>query len=79
MNSLSMKQTELNNLIHYFDIQDIEKIISFAKTNKIIPEKPYRRSLEGIWSDSNFDAIDLEKEIRQLRKRVTKNLDKLEL
>jgi hypothetical protein len=68
MNSLSIKQTELNNLIHYFDIQDIEKIISFAKSNKIIPEKSSRRSLEGIWSNLNFDGIDLENEIKQLRK-----------
>jgi len=78
MNSLSIKQTELNNLIMYFDIQDIEKILSYAKKNNIIHEKTLKNSLEGIWADSNFDDIDIESEIRLLRKDVTKNLDKIE-
>lgn len=79
MNTLSIKQVELYNLIHHINIQDIEKIVSFAKNNKIIIENNSRKSLAGIWSKLNFENIDLEQELKELRNKVTKNLDSIEL
>jgi hypothetical protein len=73
MNTLSLKQIELYNIIRNFDIQEIEKIISYAKVNTIISQKSTRKSLSGIWSNLGFENIDLDKEIRQLRSDVYNN------
>jgi hypothetical protein len=77
MNTLSLKQIELNNLIRHFDIQDIEKMVSFVKDIKSINKKSSRKSLAGIWSDIDFNNIDIDNEVRELRSDVTKNLDKI--
>ena len=79
MNTLSLKQIELNNLIRNFNIQDIEKMVSFVKDIKSTNKKSLRKSLAGIWSNIDFKNIDLDNEVRELRSDVTKNLDKISL
>ena len=79
MKTLSLKQIELNNLIRNFNIQDIEKMVSFVKDIKSTNKKSLRKSLAGIWSNIDFKNIDLDNEVRELRSDVTKNLDKISL
>ena len=79
MNTLSLKQIELANLIPHFNIQELEKLISFAKANNFENNKSSKRSLAGIWSDIQFDDNKLEKEIRELRDRLIENLNNKEL
>lgn len=75
MNSLSLKQIELANLVSNFNDLEIEKVLSFAKLNKK-PQKLQRKSLSGIWNGLKFEDIGLESEIRQLRTSLANNLNK---
>ncbi len=69
MNTLQIKKIELYNLIPSFNIQEIEDLISIAtKFKKNI--KTEKRSLAGIWSKYNFEDIDLDEEIREIRKEI---------
>ncbi len=75
MNLLSLKQIELSNLIPQFNIQELEKLISFARENNSDYHKNAKKSLAGIWSDVKFDGIDLENVIRQLRAGLVEHLN----
>jgi hypothetical protein len=79
MNTLQLKQVELSNLIFNITSNEIEKLISFVEINNLIPQKSKQISLAGIWSDKDFETINLEEEIRDLRNGLTSNLDKIEL
>lgn len=58
----SEKQTEVKDFVEFL----------INKSQKIVPKK---KSLEGIWKDTNFDKIpELENKISNLRKAMSNNI-----
>ena len=58
-------------------LPDIEKYLDFVTYKKNI--RLNEKSLKGIWIDSGFEKINIEKELRKLRLKTTKKLDKIVL
>lgn len=79
MNALSLKQNELSNLIFKFNLNDIEKIESILRNSDLKTTSSNKISLAGIWDNLYLDNIDLDSEIRSLRKNIFNNLDNKEL
>lgn len=76
MDSLALKRLRVKNMLHLFSEEELDKLISSKK----VPETKLKfKNLYGIWENKNIDIMEVENELREMRKQITESLDKKEL
>jgi hypothetical protein len=77
MNKEQLKKMEIIGNLSFVPSDKLNEIGSFIDyilyISKIKPKEPI--SVRGIWENKGFENIDIEKELKILRKEVQSNLD----
>ncbi|MCP5104310.1 MAG: hypothetical protein GY950_13060 [bacterium] len=78
MNSTQLKKLEIISNLSFVPGNKLDEISRFIEfilfTNKVRPKKK-PISVRGIWESKGFENIDIEKELKELRKDIQGNLD----
>jgi len=81
MNNAQLKKLEIISNLSFVPANKLEEISNFIEfilfTNKVKPKKPI--SVRGIWENKGFEKINVEEELKNIRKDIQKNLDHKEL
>lgn len=81
MNKAHVTRLEIISNLAFVPSNNLEEIKNFVDfilfKNKAKARKPI--SVRGIWKDKGFEKIDIEKEIKTLRKEIQFNLDRKEI
>lgn len=72
MNNIAYYKTEISNLLVGFDLKQTTEIYSVIK-NKSNSTLKNKKNLTGIWK--NIDTNEVEKDLKDLRDTISKNLD----
>lgn len=81
MNALNLKKIEIMSNLSFVPTEKLEEIDNFIKyilyATNVKQKKPV--SVRGIWAGKGFEKIDIEKELKTLRKDLQDKLDKKEI
>lgn len=72
MNNVAYYKTEISNLLVGFDLKQTTELYSVIK-NKSNSTLKNKKNLSGIWK--NIDINEVEKDLKDLRDTIGKNLD----
>lgn len=72
MNNVAYYKTEISNLLVGFDLKQTTELYSVIK-NKSNSTLKNKKNLSGIWK--NIDTNEVEKDLKDLRDAISKNLD----
>lgn len=72
MNNVAYYKTEISNLLVGFDLKQTTELYSVIK-NKSNSTLKNKKNLSGIWK--NIDINEVEKDLKDLRDTISKNLD----
>jgi hypothetical protein len=78
MNSMQQKKVEIISQLSFVPVNRLDEIQRFIEyiliTTKIQKKRPI--SVRGIWENKGFEKIDIEKELKDLRKNIRMDLDR---
>ncbi len=81
MNTAHLKKLEIISNLSFVPMDKLEEISNFIEyilfKNKAQHKKPI--SVRGIWKNKGFEKIDVEQELKDLRKDIQSKLDSKEL
>ncbi len=81
MNSEQLKKIEIINDLSFVPtdrLDEIKKLIdNILYTSNVKHKQPI--SVRGIWKNKGFENLDIEKELKTLRREIQSNLDRKEL
>jgi hypothetical protein len=78
MDTANLKKLEIISNLSYVPTDKLDEIDNFVQhilyTSQVTKKK--KLSVKGIWKNKGFEKIDVEKELKTLRKETQENLDK---
>lgn len=78
MNTVQLKKLEIISNLSFVPVNRLDEIQRFIEyilyTTKARKKRPI--SVRGIWENKGFEKIDIEKELKDIRKNIQQNLDR---
>ncbi len=78
MNTVQLKKLEIISNLSFVPVNRLDEIQRFIEyilyTTKARKKKPI--SVRGIWENKGFEKIDIENELKDIRKNIQQNLDR---
>ena len=81
MNTINLKKLEIISNLSVVPIDKLDEISSYIKyvLFKSKTKKSNLVSIKGIWKNKGFENINVENELKNIRKEIQTNLDSIEI
>jgi hypothetical protein len=78
MNTVQLKKLEIINNLSFVPANRLDEIQRFIEYILYTTKARKKRliSVRGIWENKGFEKIDIEKELKDIRKNIQQNLDR---
>ncbi|MCK5056629.1 MAG: hypothetical protein KAT34_08240 [Candidatus Aminicenantes bacterium] len=78
MDTANLKKLEIISNLSFVPTEKLDEINNFVQYVLYASQakKKKKVSVRGIWKNKGFEKIDVEKELKTLRREIQKNLDK---